>query len=52
MQAFRATVREASRRTPAGLRFARGYSSGKTYEHLLVSSPKPGVGLSMYLFYH
>jgi hypothetical protein len=49
MQAFRATIREASRRAPAGVRLVRGYASGKTYEHLLVSSPKPGVGFSTYL---
>ncbi|KAF2644906.1 ClpP/crotonase [Massarina eburnea CBS 473.64] len=43
MQAFRSSLR-AAREVRPGFRFVRGYASGKTYEHLLVSSPKPGVG--------
>lgn len=49
MQAFRSSVRVASQFRPTGLpRLVRGYSTEKTYEHLLVSTPKPGVGLSKY----
>jgi len=45
MHAFRSTARVASQFRPATLpRFARGYATAKTYEHLLVSTPKPGVG--------
>jgi enoyl-CoA hydratase len=47
MHAFRSTARVASQFRPAAFpRFARGYASSKTYEHLLVSTPKPGVGFS------
>ena len=47
MHAFRSTARVASQFRPATLpRFARGYATAKTYEHLLVSTPKPGVGFS------
>ncbi|KAL6704338.1 hypothetical protein ACN47E_008294 [Coniothyrium glycines] len=46
MLAFRSTARVASQFRPTGLpRLVRGYSTEKTYEHLLVSTPKPGVGL-------
>ncbi|CAO2647968.1 Nn.00g088900.m01.CDS01 [Neocucurbitaria sp. VM-36] len=46
MQAFRSTARVASQFRPTGLpRLVRGYATEKTYEHLLVSVPKPGVGL-------
>jgi hypothetical protein len=45
MHAFRSTARVASQFRPAAFpRFARGYATQKTYEHLLVSTPKPGVG--------
>jgi enoyl-CoA hydratase len=45
MQAFRSTARVASQFRPSGLpRFARGYASAKQYEHIMVSTPKPGVG--------
>lgn len=48
MLAFRSSLRAASRFQPTGLpRLARGYAeSGQAFEHLLVSEPKPGVGLS------
>ncbi|PSN67328.1 ClpP/crotonase [Corynespora cassiicola Philippines] len=48
MQAFRTSTRVASQfRTAAFPRFVRRYAveSANAYEHLLVSSPKPGVGL-------
>jgi enoyl-CoA hydratase len=49
MQAFRSTARVASQFRASGLpRFVRGYASAKQYEHVLVSSPKPGVGFSKY----
>ena len=46
MQAFRSTARVASQFRPTGL--PRFYSTQKSYEHLLVSTPKPGVGFSEY----
>jgi hypothetical protein len=47
MQAFRSTARVASQFRPAGLpRFVRGYASAPQYEHIMVSTPKPGVGFS------
>ncbi|KAL5120662.1 hypothetical protein ACEQ8H_001411 [Pleosporales sp. CAS-2024a] len=46
MQAFRATARVASQFRPPGLpRLVRGYASAPQYEYLVVSAPKPGVGL-------
>ncbi|KAJ4346082.1 hypothetical protein N0V95_005698 [Ascochyta clinopodiicola] len=45
MQAFRSTATIASQFKSTGLpRLARAYSTQKSYEHLLVSTPKPGVG--------
>ncbi|OAG08161.1 ClpP/crotonase [Paraphaeosphaeria sporulosa] len=44
MQALRSSIRAATRAPACGFQFARNYSAGKTYEHILVSSPKPGVG--------
>ncbi|KAF2871905.1 ClpP/crotonase-like domain-containing protein [Massariosphaeria phaeospora] len=45
MYALRSPTRVASRFHAASFpKLVRGYASGKTYEHLLVSSPKPGVG--------
>jgi len=52
MQAFRSSVRVASRFQPVGLpRLVRGYSDAieSQYKLLLVSKPKPGVGFSMFL---
>jgi hypothetical protein len=47
MQAFRSTARVASHFQPTNLpRLVRGYATERTFEHLLVSVPKPGVGLS------
>jgi hypothetical protein len=47
MQAFRSAARVASHFQPTGLpRLVRGYATERTFEHLLVSVPKPGVGLS------
>ena len=50
MQALRSTTRFASQFRSTGL--PRFYSTEKSYEHLLVSTPKPGVGLGMPLFVH
>jgi enoyl-CoA hydratase len=50
MQAFRSTTKFASQFRSTGL--PRFYSTQKSYEHLLVSTPKPGVGLGMPLFVH
>jgi enoyl-CoA hydratase len=50
MQAFRSTARIAPQFQSTGLpRLVRGYATQKTFEHLLVSTPKPGVGLSKFL---
>lgn len=49
MQAFRHSPRAVSQfrsASAAGLRFTRGYAEEKKYEHILVSTPKPGVGFS------
>ncbi|XTI85776.1 enoyl-CoA hydratase mitochondrial precursor [Cenococcum geophilum] len=46
MYSLRAPRRVASQFTPSSLpRLIRLYSSSSTYEHLIVSTPKPGVGL-------
>ncbi|ORY02919.1 ClpP/crotonase-like domain-containing protein [Clohesyomyces aquaticus] len=46
MQSIRASTRVASQfRTASFPKLVRTYAEGKSYEHLLVSSPKPGVGL-------
>jgi len=43
---LRASRRVASQITPSTLpRIVRPYSSSTTYEHIIVSTPKPGVGL-------
>lgn len=45
MQAFRSAPRVASQFRSVGLpRLVRGYAT-KSYEHVLVSTPKEGVGL-------
>jgi hypothetical protein len=47
MNAFRSSARVALQVRSSGLpRFVRGYASAPQYEHLLVSTPKPGVGFS------
>ncbi|KNG49355.1 enoyl-CoA hydratase mitochondrial precursor [Stemphylium lycopersici] len=46
MQAFRSAPRLASHFRSTGLpTLARGYATQRSYEHLLVSTPKTGVGL-------
>ncbi|OCL07772.1 enoyl-CoA hydratase mitochondrial precursor [Glonium stellatum] len=46
MYSLRASSRVASKFTSSSLpRLIRPYSSSSTYEHLIVSTPKPGVGL-------
>jgi enoyl-CoA hydratase len=53
MQAFRSTARVASQFRPSGLpRFVRGYASAPQYEHILVSTPKPGVGFGEQSLYN
>lgn len=48
MQALRTTTRVASRfRAVRGAQFVRGYADSKTYEHIIVSTPEPGVGFGM-----
>lgn len=46
MLALGSSIRAATRAPACGFRFARHYSSETQYQHLLVSSPKPGVGFS------
>ena len=49
MQAFRTSARVASQfRAVRGPKLVRGYAEGKSYEHLIVSEPKPKVGMSTY----
>jgi hypothetical protein len=49
MQALRSSTRFASRFQSAGSpKLVRSFAAG-TYEHLLVSTPKPGVGFSKFL---
>lgn len=49
MHAVRSAARAASQFRPTPLpRFVRAYSSPTAYEHLLVSTPRPGVGLGTF----
>jgi enoyl-CoA hydratase len=52
MQALRSTTRFASRfQSASSPKLVRSFAAG-TYEHLLVSTPKPGVGFSKFLLPH
>jgi hypothetical protein len=49
MQSLRTSTRVASQFRAARMpRLARTYASATTYEHILVSTPKPGVGFSTF----